>query len=177
MGTITAEQGVFACAGCAERLPFEAFANGGRADSDTGDWFCARCEASIADEPPHVASLREAMRVCAGEFLLHRSVLSDLREPFWQAVLAVKSASGSPDPTGEALVRAVGEQHRYLGAPGDFGYETPYGQALIALYRSRNRMIDHLKRSASHPSGCEYRAALAQAELTRSRMREIGAMK
>jgi len=43
MGTITAEHNLFTCAGCGERLPFDRFHDGGRIDSDTGDWFCGGC--------------------------------------------------------------------------------------------------------------------------------------
>lgn len=32
--------------------------------------------------------------------------------------------------------RTTAEIHRAFGAPGDFGYETPIGEALAAVYRS-----------------------------------------
>lgn len=37
-----------------------------------------------------------------------------------------------------ALLASVDVTHKVFGAPGDYGYETPQGKALFALYRSCN---------------------------------------
>lgn len=36
----------------------------------------------------------------------------------------------------KALLDAVQQVHCVFGAPGDYGYDTPKGDALFALYRS-----------------------------------------
>jgi len=38
----------------------------------------------------------------------------------------------------ERLLEAIEQVHQAFGAPGDWGYGTPKGDALMALYRARH---------------------------------------
>jgi len=67
----------------------------------------------------------------------NKAELSDLRPPFWAALTQLAREAemcvDAADPIAQikaALVKAS----KQLGAPGDFGYGTPHGQALRNLY-------------------------------------------
>ena len=92
-----------------------------------------------------VAELKSAARECERQFYLpkHRKELSDLRPSFWHAlghvVLSIAIEESAQDDAAE-ITRAIAKSHRQLGAPGDFGYGNPCGEALRALY-DRHREV------------------------------------
>ena len=61
---ITAERDLYTCNACGKRLPLHRFRDGGRLDSDTGDWICGDCNRcpdcglSLGDGRRHVHRCR-----------------------------------------------------------------------------------------------------------------------
>ena len=94
-----------------------------------------------------LAELRTAILECERQFYLHRGELSDLGSRFWAALgyiimTAVMADDSRSDPRSDAAIitKSIAANHRILGAPGDFGYGTPCGEALRNLY-DRHREV------------------------------------
>lgn len=68
----------------------------------------------------------------------HKRKLKDLSPRFWVALLDLEL--GCEEPDWEKLKAAFGSAYKQLGAPGDFGYGTPCGDALKDLYRRWNEL-------------------------------------
>ncbi len=72
-------------------------------------------------------------------FEKHRRELKDLRPLFWAALRDIENAADQDD---FALLKThFPKWSTLLGAPGDFGYGTPCGDALRTLYESWNRLL------------------------------------
>lgn len=84
--------------------------------------------------------LRRAMWDAANVFSAHREELADLKPDFWAAIAGFQLAPASW--SADQLIVAVTGSHRVLGAPGDFGYGTPCGDALRRVYDLTNQLID-----------------------------------
>jgi len=96
-----------------------------------------------------LVELRAAVRECERAFYdkKERKKLWDLRPAFWHALGSVVLSAAleeSPEEDAAAITRAIGKAHRQLGAPGDFGYGTPCGDALRGLYDRHNEMCNLL---------------------------------
>jgi len=72
-------------------------------------------------------------------FEKHRRKLKDLSEKFWLSLRRLERSAESDEL--DALRAVFSEVHKQLGAPGDFGYGTPCGDALKTLYDSWNKLI------------------------------------
>lgn len=68
----------------------------------------------------------------------HRFQLSDLSPRFWEAFQKLEKSADQSDWTDLKL--AFDEARKQLGAPGDFGYGTPCGDALRVLYESWKKL-------------------------------------
>ena len=83
--------------------------------------------------------------------------LSDLRPAFWHALGSVVLSAAlvdSPESDAVEITRAIGKARKQLGAPGDFGYGTPCGDALRNLYDRHNEvcrlLINQKDKEAAH---------------------------
>lgn len=86
------------------------------------------------------ADLKDAAYECACAFKADRKNLHDLRPSFWatlEQLLDAVTFDGAAE-----VSKIVSEQHKQLGAPGDFGYGHRTGDALAALYRTHNEFIN-----------------------------------
>ena len=70
-------------------------------------------------------------------FAEHKDELADLRPSFWSSLADFRYAFDEPDPDAE-LEEAFKLGYKRWGAPGDFGYGTPCGEALRQLYNAWN---------------------------------------
>lgn len=86
-----------------------------------------------ATPAPTESKLAAAINECCVAFHRAKKKLGDLSPRFWVAIedLAIAVVNGDSDAK---LLEAVRTRHRYLGAPGDFGYHTPEGKSLKRLY-------------------------------------------
>ncbi len=73
----------------------------------------------------------------------NKKKLRDLRASFWGALTALDI--GCIEEDWEKLCKSFREAYRYLGAPGDFGYDTPCGKSLCAVYDAWNELCDAQK--------------------------------
>lgn len=82
----------------------------------------------------------DAVKVCATTFSQpkHKRKLRDLSPRFWVALMDLELACGGED--WDQLKLDFKAAYRYLGAPGDFGYGTPCGDALRAVYDTWNAL-------------------------------------
>lgn len=82
----------------------------------------------------------------------NKKQLRDLRASFWGALTALDM--GCTEKDWGKLCVSFREAYRYLGAPGDFGYDTQCGKALCKVYDAWNALCDAQKlvRSASASS-------------------------
>ena len=67
-------------------------------------------------------------------------------------LLDLQAEAYSPDSTDDALAGLVRISHRQLGAPGDFGYGTPEGDALSNLYQVYNDYVTTKTAAEVNPS-------------------------
>lgn len=67
-----------------------------------------------------------------------RANLSDLKPAFWQAFKKLEKSADQDDWADLRVTFA--ECRKQLGAPGDFGYGHPTGDALKILYESWNKL-------------------------------------
>ena len=76
--------------------------------------------------------LRDAVLNCCEVFSHHKKELGDLSPSFWSALSDLQGIVlfASHDQ----ILAALKKHRRTLGAPGDFGYGTPCGDALRAVY-------------------------------------------
>jgi hypothetical protein len=75
---------------------------------------------------------------CSETFNKNSKKLRDLSPRFWIALMDLEMCHDSPD---EELLEVFSKAYRYLGAPGDFGYGTPCGDALRNLYEWWNAWL------------------------------------
>ena len=92
-----------------------------------------------------VAALRTAIHGCETAFYdpKERKKLTDLRPAFWHSlghVVLSAALADTPESDAVEMTKAIGKSHRQLGAPGDFGYGTPCGDALRTLYDRHNEV-------------------------------------
>ena len=66
----------------------------------------------------------------------HKRKLRDLSPRFWIALLDLELACEEQD--WDELKLSFKDAYRFFGAPGDFGYGTPCGDALRAVYDTWN---------------------------------------
>lgn len=79
----------------------------------------------------------EAVCVMMGHSLLRRKLLGDLPDSFWLAQVELVELFGGHFPDTLPVDKLRG-WWKSLGAPGDFGYGTPVGDALRNLYDTFN---------------------------------------
>ena len=113
-----------------------------------------------------VAELRAAIHECETQFYLpkHRRKLGDLPPAFWHSLGALVLAAvvvELPESDGKEITAVIGKVHRRLGAPGDFGYGTPCGDALRNLYDRHNEVCNVLKGRAPDDFGLPKKEAAA----------------
>jgi hypothetical protein len=72
-------------------------------------------------------------------FEKNRRKLSDLSPKFWESLRRLGWSAVYDDL--ENLKVVFSEFHKQLGAPGDFGYGTPCGDALQTLYAAWNKLL------------------------------------
>lgn len=87
--------------------------------------------------------LRNAIHSCVLTFYMCKRELSDLSRAFWKSLDDLALAADEAVPND--LAKAVSDVHRTLGAPGDFGYGTPCGDALRAVYDRHNELCKELR--------------------------------
>lgn len=90
--------------------------------------------------------VREAVFVCTCEFSQNKRKLRDLSPRFWVALLDLEVAASLL--TAADLIAEFPNAYKQLGAPGDFGYGTPCGDALANLYDWWNAWCTARKRVA-----------------------------
>lgn len=81
--------------------------------------------------------LREKMRAINETFIAHRDELNDLKPECWYQIGFLFGTSLRENSPAE-LLSVLRTARPHLGAPGDFGYGTPCGDALRALYDAAN---------------------------------------
>lgn len=86
------------------------------------------------------ATLRQRMRELSDEFLSHERELADLRPEFWYRVGRLCGVALDATVTVGGLLSELRQAKPQLGAPGDFGYGTPCGDALRRLYDAWREM-------------------------------------
>lgn len=87
-------------------------------------------QSTLTDES---RALRAAVLKCAETFSqAPRRQLSDLSPRFWVALMDLEIAAADSDDN--ELLAELQKAYHQLGAPGDFGYDTPCGGALRKLY-------------------------------------------
>lgn len=101
---------------------------------------------------PQALSVKEARLIQAAKaaydaFTSHSRELSDLRPSFWTALGRLVAYARLDAPT--MVAEVIANEHRQFGAPGDFGYGTPCGDALRELYDAHN--ANHCSESESCP--------------------------
>ena len=69
----------------------------------------------------------------------HKRKLRDLSPRFWHALVELEL--GCEEQEWGTLCETSRSAYRYLGAPGDFGYGTPCGDALRAVYDTWNALL------------------------------------
>lgn len=84
----------------------------------------------ISEQKRFCESVRHALKT----FDEHKRKLLDLSPRFWVALLVLEA--GCAEANWDELRKTFGAAHRRLGAPGDFGYGTPCGDALRDVYDS-----------------------------------------
>jgi hypothetical protein len=85
------------------------------------------------------ARLRAAVQKANVIFYRHKRFLKNLSPRFWEALLEL-AGLGVNGPI-EVLLDRLDAYHATLGAPGDFGRESPCGQALRELYAAHNAAV------------------------------------
>lgn len=70
----------------------------------------------------------------------------DLRPHFWASLADLRLIAVSLDGTDEEVIMSFSQARRHLGAPGDFGYGTPCGDALKAFYNHYSDFINSINR-------------------------------
>ena len=99
-------------------------------------------------------NLRAAILHTCTTFHKHkRKLRGDLSPRFWVALLDLEiiindSDLAAKDPSDAEIRAEVIKNYRWLGAPGDFGYGTPCGDALKALYAAHAAAVNHHKATA-----------------------------
>jgi hypothetical protein len=86
--------------------------------------------------------LRNAILALEQTFTEHARELLDLRPQFWMALGMLRMAVECGEqimPLCKLVSRCAGDA---LGAPGDFGYGSPCGDALKATYDATNRCFE-----------------------------------
>jgi len=76
--------------------------------------------------------LEQAVEQMVNAFIRDADQFKDLAPTFWMSLGRLMAAVHARE--GTELVRVIGEVHRSLGAPGDFGYGTVHGDALRKVY-------------------------------------------
>lgn len=99
------------------------------------------------------AELRRAMKTAATTFYRQRQKIEEngkypLGWKFWRGIEALALVHGAMQP--DDLIYIVRKHHQCLGAPGDFGYGTPCGDALRAVYDLNNALCSARKAGAAH---------------------------
>lgn len=88
-----------------------------------------------------IEKLHQAAVRAAGTFAAHQHELSDLRPEFWIALGTIAGATSRASDRTD-VVRVFQSAYRRLGAPGDFGYGTPCGDALRAIYDAYKEFVE-----------------------------------
>lgn len=83
------------------------------------------------------AAMFEATITLTRSCVLDRRRLDDLSDKFWTSLVELCDFFGGVFPE-ELPVKLIREWFRQLGAPGDFGYGTPVGDALRRFYETYN---------------------------------------
>jgi hypothetical protein len=93
-----------------------------------------------------LGDLQKAMRDCDLAFRGEKKRLRDLSHRFWVALEDLQLAiEGGDTRNMQEVFKAA---YRQLGAPGDFGYGTPAGQALKKLYDAWGEWLKSLPAAA-----------------------------
>lgn len=74
-------------------------------------------------------------------FQKHKWELADLKPAFWLCFEELELSADLADV--EDLILSFRKARKVLGAPGDFGYGTPCGEALKELYNEWSRLVQH----------------------------------
>jgi hypothetical protein len=69
------------------------------------------------------------------------------------AVISLGMAAEVHRDAPDNLIQAVVDAHKVLGAPGDFGYGTPEGEAMRWVYDIGNRLANQRRRAARIKNG------------------------
>jgi len=85
-------------------------------------------------EESEMKELKYAVLSCIETFHQHKKELEDLRSSFWDALSDLQAALLFDSD--EEIIAKLKKHKRALGAPGDFGYGTPCGDALRAVYEA-----------------------------------------
>ena len=81
----------------------------------------------------------------------HRKKYKDLSPRFWVALMDLELSCDCED--WKQLKTDFAKCYRFLGAPGDFGYGTPCGDALRAVYDSWNKLyLANVPRTGAVPA-------------------------
>lgn len=67
--------------------------------------------------------------------------LKDLKGSFWAALADLHFVVCVLAPTREEIIAQFRSAYKQLGAPGDFGYGTPCGDSLAAVYDRYNDFL------------------------------------
>ena len=95
------------------------------------------------DMEKKLASFRDSVKHAHSEFLKNKDDLSDLSPRFWVAWLNLEIAC-EPGVSFDDLKSEVLSCCKHFGSPGDFGYGTPCGDSLLAVYDAwRSVVAEH----------------------------------
>jgi hypothetical protein len=96
------------------------------------------CRSDMADDALNIDLLQEDSKTVD---IANRCMFLWYRAE--KPVLAVKSLAALLLAARETL-QAIQDIHKALGAPGDYGYETKEGKALLRLYRSTTGLVEQV---------------------------------
>lgn len=82
------------------------------------------------------------------EFAKRKRSLRDLSPRFWAAWMDLEMALEWDEPF-DAISKTFQTAYKQFGAPGDFGYGTPHGEALKAVYGSWSAYCNEQRQAAA----------------------------